>query len=93
MEDKYTIAKNWLPRYTGMQPDEFGDYILLTNFKDYLTSFCEKFDIEPMGQDKPMPSATNKDGLSIINFGIGSPNALSDGFALRKKPQRSIVFR
>ena len=52
MEDKYAIAKNWLPRYTGMQPDEFGDYILLTNFKDYLTSFCEKFDIEPMGQDK-----------------------------------------
>ena len=92
MEDKYTIAKNWLPRYTGMQPDEFGDYILLTNFKDYLTSFCEKFDIEPMGQDKPMPSATNKNGLSIINFGIGSPNAALVMDLLYARNPKGVLF-
>ena len=92
MEDKYAIAKNWLPRYTGMQPDEFGDYILLTNFKDYLTSFCEKFDIEPMGQDKPMPSATNKDGLSIINFGIGSPNAALVMDLLYARNPKGVLF-
>ena len=32
MDNKYDIAKDWLPRYTGMPVDDFGDYILLTNF-------------------------------------------------------------
>jgi len=35
---KYAISNNWLPRYTGMQPDDFGDYILLTNFTNYIDS-------------------------------------------------------
>ena len=34
--DKLEIAKNWLPRYTGMALDEFGDNILLTNFHSYV---------------------------------------------------------
>ena len=29
---KLDIAKSWLPRYTGMPIDAFGDYVLLTNF-------------------------------------------------------------
>ena len=37
------IAKNWLPRYTGMPLDNFGDYILLTNFQHYVTNFAEQF--------------------------------------------------
>jgi len=36
MDNKYDIAKDWLPRYTGMPVDDFGDYILLTNFQDYV---------------------------------------------------------
>ena len=43
MKTKLEIAKNWLPRYTGTQIDEFGDYMLLTNFHDYVTRFGEKF--------------------------------------------------
>ena len=30
--DRQVIARNWLQRYTGMPVDQFGDYILLTNF-------------------------------------------------------------
>ncbi len=75
MKTKLDIAKNWLPRYTGTKISEFGDYMLLTNFQDYVEKFAAKFNSEIKGLDKPMQTSTNSDGLSIINFGIGSANA------------------
>jgi AMP nucleosidase len=75
MKTKLQIAKNWLPRYTGTQIDEFGDYMLLTNFDDYLKQFSLKFDSEIKGIGRPFQTCTNRDGLSIINFGMGSANA------------------
>ena len=44
--ERLSITKDWLPRYTGMEIDEFGDYILLTNFSDYVIRFSEMFDVE-----------------------------------------------
>jgi len=73
--DRFEIAKNWLPRYTGMPLHKFGDYILLTNFNYYIHRFAEKFNAEVYGIGKPMQAATNSNGLSIINFGLGSANA------------------
>jgi AMP nucleosidase len=73
--ERMQIARNWLPRYTGMPIDKFGAYILLTNFHFYLWKFAEKFKCDIYGEDKPMQAATNKEGLTIINFGIGSANA------------------
>ena len=75
MESKIDIAKDWLPRYTGMPLDKFGHHILLTNFSDYVENFANKFKTDIYGQKKPMQATTNSDGLTIINFGIGSPNA------------------
>ncbi len=72
MKTKLEIAKNWLPRYTGMQIDEFGDYMLLTNFGNYVTKFAEQFDCEVKGKDRTMQACTNSNGLSIVNFGMGS---------------------
>lgn len=72
---KLDIAKNWLPRYTGMAIDEFGDYVLLTNFSNYLEKFAEQFKCDIHGIGRPMQAATNSAGLSMVNFGIGSPNA------------------
>ncbi len=93
MVEKLKIAENWLPRYTGTQIDEFGESILLTNFKDYVTAFAEKFEVEVKGEGKPMQSATNKDGLSIINFGIGSPNAaLIMDLLTAKNPKGGVLF-
>ena len=74
MKSKKEIVDNWLPRYTGTELDQFGKYILLTNFNLYVKLFAEWNNVEVMGTDKPMPNATAK-GISIINFGIGSPNA------------------
>jgi AMP nucleosidase len=74
MVSKKEIVENWLPRYTGTPLDKFGKYILLTNFGHYVKLFAEWNKVEIRGLDKPMPNATSK-GISIINFGIGSPNA------------------
>jgi AMP nucleosidase len=74
MKSKDDIVQNWLPRYTGLELDEFGAYILLVNFGDYLQRFAEWNNVPVRGEDRPMPNAT-ADGITIINFGMGSANA------------------
>ena len=74
LKTKEDIVRNWLPRYTGMQLDEFGQYILLTNFQDYVNNFAELMGTEVRGEGRPMKSAT-KDNITIVNFTMGSANA------------------
>ena len=74
MKTKEQIVANWLPRYTGTPLDEFGKYILLVNFDNYLRMFAEWHSVPICGEGKPMPNAT-ADGITIINFGMGSANA------------------
>ncbi len=74
MTTKEEIVKNWLPRYTGMQLDGFGKYILLTNFNSYLDIFAEQHQVTINGKDKAMPNAT-ANGITMINFTMGSANA------------------
>ena len=74
MKTKDEIIKNWLPRYTGTKLKEFGKYILLTNFNNYVELFAEWNNVEIQGKNKPMPSATAKN-ITIIKFGMGSANA------------------
>lgn len=86
------IARNWLPRYTGMPLDRFGDYVLLTNFHNYVTRFCEKFGCDLYGAGKPMQAATNSAGLTIINFGIGSANAATVMDLLLARMPQGVLF-
>src|SRR5450830_1090339 len=74
MKTKDDIVKNWLPRYTGRELEDFSEYILLTNFQNYVEIFAEKFGVPVVGEDKTMPNAS-ANGITIINFGMGSPNA------------------
>jgi len=74
MKTKQDIVENWLPRYTGVPLDGFGRHILLTNFGGYLDLFARMTGAEVVGRDRPMPSAT-VDGITLINFGMGSANA------------------
>jgi AMP nucleosidase len=71
---KDDIVRDWLPRYTGMPIDGFGKYILLVNFSGYVKMFAEKHGVPIAGEDRPMQAAT-AENITIINFGIGSPNA------------------
>lgn len=86
------IVNNWLPRYTGMSIDQFGDYILLTNFNDYVTSFADQFKCDIYGEDRPMQAATNSNGLTIVNFGIGSPNAATIMDLLSARRPKGVLF-
>lgn len=74
MNTKEEIVNNWLPRYTGCNLNEFGEYILLTNFNGYLEIFASKFNVEIKGKDKAMPNAS-ANGITMINFTMGSANA------------------
>ncbi|HHN48756.1 MAG TPA: AMP nucleosidase [Bacteroidales bacterium] len=74
MKTKQEIVENWLPRYTGTALNDFGDYILLTNFSHYLELFARWHDVQVKGSTRPMPSAT-AGRISMINFGMGSANA------------------
>ena len=89
---RLSITKDWLPRYTGMEIDEFGDYVLLTNFSDYVIRFSEMFDCEIKGIGRPMQAATNSEGLSIVNFGIGSPNAAIIMDLLTARDPKGVLF-
>jgi len=74
MKTKEEIVANWLPRYTGQKLENFGEYILLTNFGNYVRTFADWHNVPIVGEDKPMPCAT-ADNITIINFGMGSANA------------------
>lgn len=93
MKSKLEIAKNWLPRYTGTKLDQFGDNLLLTNFKNYVEKFADQFGTDINGEGKPMQTATNSNGLTIINFGIGSANAATImDLLIAKKPKAALFL-
>src|SRR5438093_148800 len=74
MKTKKEIIENWLPRYTGKSLDSFGNYILLVNFTHYVELFAKWNKVKVEGRDRNMMNAT-ADGITIMNFGMGSPNA------------------
>ena len=74
MKTKHEIVTNWLPRYTKRALEDFGEYILLTNFNNYVEIFAEMFNVPILGRDANMISAS-AEGITIINFGMGSANA------------------
>jgi AMP nucleosidase len=92
MKTKLDIAQNWLPRYTGMEVDAFGDYILITNFRGYLESFAAQFNAPIHGQDRPMQAVTNQDGITMINYGMGSPNAATIMDLLCARNPKGVLF-
>lgn len=91
MKTKEEICDNWLPRYTGKKLDEFGKYILLTNFQDYVERFALRFEVAIEGGDRNMPSAT-AEGITIINFGMGSPNAATIMDLLTAVDPKGVLF-
>lgn len=89
---KLDLVRDWLPRYTGMPLEEFGEYVLLTNFRDYLQRFADKFDCQVYGEDRPMQATTNSNGLTMVNFGIGSANAATVMDLLTAYDPKAVLF-
>ena len=91
MKTKSEIVNNWLPRYTGLSLEEFGDYILLTNFQHYVNLFAEMTGAVIRGENKSMPNATHG-RITIINFGMGSPNAATVMDLLGAIKPKAVLF-
>jgi AMP nucleosidase len=88
---KSDIVKDWLPRYTGRPLDEFGKYILLSNFVKYVEMFAERFGVEVLGRSHPMQSAT-AENLTILNFGMGSAMAATVMDLLSAVEPKAVLF-
>ena len=91
MKTKKDIVNNWLPRYTGEKLENFGQYILLTNFSHYADMFAQWHKVKVVGTDKPFQCATSK-GISIINFGMGSPSAATVMDLLTALNPKAVLF-
>ena len=91
MKTKAEIVDNWLPRYTGQKIEDFGKLILLTNFRDYLSMFAQKMNTHIVSENANMPCAT-ANGITMINFGIGSPNAATVMDLLSAIHPKAVLF-
>ena len=91
MKTKEEIVHNWLPRYTGEQLENFGEYILLTNFSNYVTLFAEWNNVPVIGEEKPMQCAT-AGNITLINFGMGSPTAATIMDLLSSIMPKAVLF-
>ena len=91
MKTKKEIVNNWLPRYTGEKLENFGEYILLTNFSNYIDMFAGWNSAEVIGIDKPMQCAT-ANNITILNFGMGSPTAATAMDLLSAIQPKAVLF-
>ncbi len=91
MKTKKDIVNNWLPRYTGQAISEFGEYILLTNFSNYVELFAGWNNVQVIGRDRPMQCAT-AENITIINFGMGSPGAATIMDLLSAIEPKAVLF-
>lgn len=91
MKTRREIVANWLPRYTGVPLKNFGEYILLTNFHQYVRLFAQIHHVPVHGMSKPMPSAT-ADDITIVNFGMGSATAATVMDLLSAIKPKAVLF-
>ncbi|HTG55693.1 MAG TPA: AMP nucleosidase, partial [Niabella sp.] len=76
---------------TGESLKNFGKYVLLTNFSNYVKMFAEWNDVPIVGEGKPMQCAT-AENITIINFGMGSPTAATVMDLLSAIEPEAVLF-
>lgn len=91
MKSKRDICDNWLPRYTGQRLEDFGSHILLTNFRGYLDYFAHYCRVPIVDPHAHMPCAT-ANGITMIDFGMGSPNAATIMDLLSAVSPKAVLF-
>ena len=91
MKTTEEIVRDWLPRYTGRKLEEFGQYVLLVNFSNYVEMFAERFGVPVVGRDRPMLSAT-AENITILSFGMGSAMAATTMDLLSAVAPKAVLF-
>ena len=64
MKTKQDIVENWLPRYTGQELKDFGEYIIICNFSNYVKMFADRHSVPIVGIDK-QPYRRHCDGPAL----------------------------
>ena len=64
---------------------------MLTNFSNYVDLFAEWHGVDISGEDHPMQCAT-ADGITMINFGMGSANAATVIDLLTAIDPKAVLF-
>ena len=91
--EKWRVAADILERYTGTAPEAFQKQIILTNFGYYLERFgvlCD--DVRTTEGSAMKASHSEKMGVSIINFSIGSPVAALIIEILATADPKAVLF-
>jgi AMP nucleosidase len=91
VRSKQEIVENWLPRYTGVELNEFKPHVLLTNFSNYLELFSNLTGATVHGVGRPMQTAIAED-MVMINFGMGSPTAATVMDLLSAIDPKAVLF-
>lgn len=91
LRTKDEIVRDWLPRYTGLRIEEYGQYVLLSNFTNYVEMFAARFGVPVRGRDKPMQSATASN-ITMLNFGMGSAMAATCMDLLSAVQPQAVLF-
>jgi len=69
------VGLSTLERYTGSSAAEFQPFVLLTNFKLYVRSFAETFQLDIRKGSVMRACHAPAEGISIVDFSVGSPTA------------------
>ena len=71
---EHEYVRQTLERYTNCKLEDFCDHVLVTNFKQYITRFQEKTKGKYSEGNFGIVNAP-KENCTMIDFGIGSPQA------------------
>ncbi len=91
MKTKAEIVSDWLPRYTNVPLEDFGKYILLTNFTSYMDMFASMHGLPRPDKTANMPTLS-AEGITMIHFGMGSANAATIMDLLSAVQPMAVLF-
>lgn len=91
-DKKWKIAADMLERYTGTAPGDFQKQIILTNFGYYMERFRSICGDSETHGSAMSAVHSEKMGVSIINFSIGSPNAAIIIETLATADPKAVLF-
>jgi len=89
---KQKIAKDILERYTGSTLGQFQKQIILTNFGYYMERFATLTNGVVTKGSAMSAVHSKKDGVSIVNFSIGSPTAALIIEVLAMVEPKAVLF-
>jgi len=73
--DQEVVAHETLERYSGSRIEDFQPYLILTNFPRYVEYFTETHECKITSGSMFTVAHCKKEGISMLDFKIGSPAA------------------